>query len=296
MHTQKLSKNGLASLNVHSFDSISDYGEYVKSLEAGFIKGYQAGDSSSTNRRNWCDDTLTEAIERACNGGYWPEGAEALQSVDLSGTLGELMPVIEQSIDFGMTGGVVDTGEYLANSPECFLQLTDMEEARPIVKIAYMACPASTVSANQVLNRGRAMMALIDGLEKRGFSVQLDIVDLYAYEQTEACEFRIAVKQAGEPWSAGTVAYALANVGFSRRLGFRACEGDEFYTASQQSYASGSLLKKWEAKTIEENEYDLAFGYMIDGSDEGRSCKTPEGALRYMVKQITTQAPQLEAA
>lgn len=279
--------------HTYSFPSISAYAAFVQEIENSGKYWPKSKRSSHIHRGDyWASCDFDQALDRALDGGYWPEGAEQLQSINLAGQAGELIEQLNDELILAPVGGAVDIGEYLADGEECFYLMDSVEQAQTIVKIAVMNVCSSDTKASQVMNRGRAIMALVDALESRNFSVQLDVVDSFKWKKAVFPEYRTTIKQAGEPWAAGTVAYPLANASWGRRLGFRAAEGSPCGSMTTKGYGDGDDLVMWQSETINSGDYDFAFGYMLGES----IFNTPNGALRSVISTANKQNPQLLAA
>jgi hypothetical protein len=278
--------------HTYTFPSISAYAAYVKEIDnSGKYWPYSKKSSRNNYGKQWASCSFDKALDRALNGGQWSEGAEQLQSVNLAGQAGEMIAQLNDELILAPAGGAVDIGEYLADGEECFYLIDQVEQAQTIVKIAVMNVCSADTTKEQVMNRGRAVMALVDALERRNLSVQLDVVDSFKKGSAAYPEYRTTIKQAGEPWAAGTVAYPLANASWGRRLGFRACEGSPCGSMSTSSYGGGNDLASWQGDTIASGEYDFVYGYMMGENVYNR----PNSALRAVIKTANTQNPELLA-
>ena len=266
------------------FDSITAYGTAVRAL--GTQRHPKAGRASEKSRHADWDNghSFDDAVKCACAGGYWPEGAQALQSVNIHDLLNTAEFTVQSAIELAVTGGAVDVGEYLANSPECFYRVEETEPAKPVLKLGVLVAPAARITARQQMNRGRAIMALVEALEMTGYAVELCASYLSA-KQGKALRIDVCIKQAGEPWSAGTVAYALAHTAFTRRLGFRMAEAhpDKGWIATG-SYGSGHSIKEYKP-----DDMDLYFGYLTDA----KTVQTPQTALNSVMREAKQQRPEL---
>ena len=268
---------------IRNYPSISAFARHVESL--GDDRQHGANNSStSDNGYKWTmGQTLPEALEMGLSGGNWEQGARDLQKVDIDTMAHGIADVIEPAIIHGVTGGALDIGEYLANNPECWMLLEETEQAKPIVRVGACVVPSASVTAAELMNRGRAIIALVEALELQQYSVELVALWCTKHRNDKITYIsETVVKQAGEPWIPSSVAYAFAHTGFSRRLGFRALESDaDCYTITNVGYGRGDI----EAP----KGYDLYFPYLSDGDRTA----TPDMALEYILSQATKQQPNL---
>lgn len=286
-------RNLFSSYTEHTFSSISDFAGYVSDRHLKHQRPAKANNASEKVRDEDWDNGhgLQDAIDCGLNGGYWPEGAQQLQSIDLSGDIAGSGYLTEPVIDFGATGGAVDVGEYLSGSPECFYQQTEhLSAARRVVKIGVVSSAPSRTTSEQILNRGRSIMALVDTLELQGYSVQLDVLEGFFFGERAAHSYTITIKHAGETWAASTVAYPLAHAAFSRRLGFRALESEKncTYMTNDGCYGN-SLYMTYKESKITANTYDVFFDYMTGAREHNE----PSTSLAAILEQASKQAPQL---
>jgi hypothetical protein len=268
------------------FDSITEYAHYCADTPA------DQGSNDTSQRRHGHDWDLglsfDDAITACKRGGYWPEGAEKLQAVSL-GNFNPSDYIPDYAIDLGVMGGGVDTGEYLAGSPECFNQLIEDKQSRKVITLDVLSVCAGIIKADNWLNYGRAILALVDTLEMQNYSVELR--STYCAGTDAQCDIQasIVVKHAGEQWSAGTVAYALAHPAFFRRLGFKFTEtapNDLAHKAtSDGSYGKYQHLRHWTGS----QGADIYFPYQTDE----RLFNTPEKAIKHVMAIAHDQQPNL---
>lgn len=270
--------------HLYHFASIGDYADHVARLHRNKVWWPNTDKSSQkSHSRDWCADSFGGALQRCLDGGFWPEGAESLATVDVRELAAEMSPLTDIAIELGVAGGAVDVGEYLAGGEECFYQAQEVEENKPIVRIGFMAVCSAAVKAKQMLCRGRGLLALVECFELRGYSVELTAVDSFdnggsmTYGETHT-----TIKAAGEPWSAATVAYPMAHTGWSRRLGFRFLEGSTAGEPSNSNgYGGGYTLEHWHSEGVDERQgFDLAFRYVLKGCDYGDDTQAVENILK----------------
>jgi hypothetical protein len=196
-----------------------------------------------------------EAMSLAKAGGYWAEGAEKMvQGVADAAALREnhAQPMLTNTV----AGFMPDVPAYLAGVPDCMVAFEEGDISqiqRPVVTIG-VGIFAWSVSPSAVINRGVAILSLIDAIESVGYRVQLD----YVGDNTGDGGFkkiRVVLKRAGDHWNPGQVAFATAHAAMLRRLTVACLERDPATVPrTKEGYGHG------DDGYIE--EYSLAFPYM----------------------------------
>jgi hypothetical protein len=272
----------MSNYDIQHFDSIAQFARFVDSVKNKPVE-YAEASKKEGRGEGWDLNTdFNEALEIGLNGGLWPEGAKELQSVDITSASESLASIITPAMVNDVTGGAVDIGAYLSDDPECFFRLDEEEQVKPIIRIGVCSVPRCDITSHQLINQGRAIMALIDALEMQGYSTELEALIPFIDNKGRGYIAEIDVKQAGHPWDASSVAYALAHPAFSRRLGFKALEVNErFARITTESYGRGEIPKP--------EKFDIYFNYLT----EKREVVPPENALSYVTDIAKKQAPQL---
>lgn len=268
---------------LYRYNSVSAFGEALAAMPK---LDYDAKKSSQEkNDLEWSGGIdYDQALKIATDGGAWREGAERLNDTSIAGDLGEKANVADLGIDHGVVGGCVDVGEYLSNSPECFTQVYEIEQAAPVVRVAVCAWVSCMYSADQLINRGRAVLGFINALEQRGYSVELCAVLPFIDKSADTQRvYEVAIKNAGEQWNPAAAAYALVHPAFMRRLGFRAVETHD-QSISRHGYGCGRDASDYH------HDADL---YIADPLGAAHY-DTADTALARVLEQVNAQAPHLD--
>jgi len=251
-----------------NFDSVTEFAQHIKELDDIGIYDVTADGKEAAKRsrkkpsKQWCMCTsFEEALDMALAGGHWPEGCKDLQKAIADAPLSINVDPAD-SFELDRIGAAVDVGEYLNNSPECMIYCEPVQQEKPVVTIGVQVHRSFDTPASSALNRGRAIMAVIDALEAQGKRVELWAI-LAAPDTCKTIEAHIKLKSASQALCLENLAYALGHSAFSRRLGFRLIEA---YTAKSTHGCYGGGTVK--------TEYDINYGYQIGGYD------TPQIALR----------------
>lgn len=259
------------------FDSVSAFGAYIKELDAK-PRHYRAATESiaAPKETRWdLDLGYDRARDYAVRGGSWVRGASDLLRAKAPDTP-ELTTLIDDlKLELVPQGGAVDVGEFLQNSPECFYGIEEQQVEKNITRVVVSTSSAASVDASDMLNRGRAILSLVDALERNNCSVEL--VALVGYQRDlngrTGMEGYITVKQAGEPWTATSAAFALAHPAMSRRLGFRLLESCKpAIWLTKKGYGNGGVRQR--------EEGEIYFGRV----DNGGCYNTPQKALKTVIK------------
>ena len=208
------------------------------------------------------------AMDLAMSGG-WAEGAAKMAK-----TVGLAAPFIKQAVapelELGMTGFLPDVPSYLRGSPCAMYGYAEEDESsRPVVRVGVNCMMASAMEADCAFNRGAAILGIIDELENSGHRVELWAVLRTGGEHFGARGLEAAVKAqhasevllkaAGEQWNPASVAFAICHPAFSRRLGFRVLESDEYTVRLTHGGYGGDY-----GVDRETSDFDVWFKYETD--------------------------------
>lgn len=252
----------------HDFKSMRELGLYLG-------KAYRVPTANqSSERRDFCAMQYSEALECATRGGFWAKGAEKLQKVKLP-ALAITKQINEAILQSAPVGFAPNVGAYCAGLPDSMFALENSATPRPVCHIEVNATLSSEATEAQTYNRGRALLAVIKGLEANGISVSVTAY-VYSIDRDKANSMRLSVpvKRSNEALNASKLAFALCNAAFVRRLYCRAIEcNDDVYKMSQDAY--GYLGdKRGEGADIH-----------FSGIDARTPTHTPEKAIDYVLEQ-----------
>ncbi len=205
-----------------TFDSIAQFGRWVQDASAKrdrLLWGTESVDNASG--KTWAEFGYSEALDRALDGGAFPEYEALKQELDLGLPVAE--PGMNLSVEPDMLGEELDLTAYREHDPECMHAISFVEADDRVVRIGVNTCNPASATRQQIMNRARAVLAAVNWLEEHGYSVELSII-LYNRKNVDADQAmvscKIVVKPAGMLVSVEQLAFALS-AGFYRRLGFR---------------------------------------------------------------------------
>jgi hypothetical protein len=156
----------------------------------------------------------------------WPEGAERVNALRAKVSLGNIRKE-KEVLATRKAPGRIDMGRAMMGHPYAFQRVIDSDRdttgsSRNVVDIVLNACVSAFVSTDTIEARGAAMLALAEALEQRGKRVRITVG--MANESGCGIEYKIVVKQPGQPLNLNSVAFAVAHPSFFRRFVFSAME------------------------------------------------------------------------
>jgi hypothetical protein len=198
----------------------------AKALENGVSKG-------GKGNADWAGGSFDDAVAMATGKGYEeviPKVKEYLSFLETD--LAEAMHMDFETI-FDVSGSFVDMGRYLSGDPENMmdcLPVPTMKTGR-VLKVAVPICYSHTVPAKTVLNRGIAVMAMVEA-----FSILQHPMEVWAVMGIHGSKpgvgavrlnYNIKVQDADQPVNMGRLMYWLAHPTVLRQLCFAVEETEE---------------------------------------------------------------------
>tara|TARA_R110000851_G_scaffold276686_1_gene429729 strand:+ start:250 stop:1077 length:828 start_codon:yes stop_codon:yes gene_type:complete len=250
----------------------------------------KAGASSTHNGADWAPQTLKEAEVIANNGGADFDTADKMMAVktltDAAMTDALYLPNWTPSV----AGFLPSVPAYCAGEPlSMFDQSESVLETAKVLKIAVVCIPCSEVTATAMLNRGAAILGAIDALERDG-NIRVELVGMFPSYSVGAknCLMEMTLKNAGDDWNPASVAFAIANPAFGRRIGFRWLESKQAYAGNvERCYGHGST-KNNKAPI----ECDIYLPYL----EQDAGYTTPNLAVESISNTFSNQLDQLDHA
>jgi len=253
-----------------TFESISAIAGHLDSHEPQVEGWIIDGGSGQRPDKSWDHGmSLSDATEVCRKGGNWVEGGQNLKEVTLemaSMRRDGMAPIIENDV----TGYLPDIDAFLAGDPCNMLSEGEGDDANgKIVKIGVHVFQSAMTSVEKKLNRGAAIMSCIDALEDAGYSIELWAVNT-ASSGTQSVDYRVLIKEAGQPWSPAAAAFGIIHPAFFRKVVFALAEREKGY----DDYCKGQGIG------YEPDGFDIVFPALL-GSDS-RWASTKEGALKHV--------------
>lgn len=156
----------------------------------------------------------------------WPDGAERVNRLRAKVSLGNVRKE-KTVVPIRKAPGRIDMGRVMQGHPYAFQRVVDSDHdtagsSRNVVDIFLNCCVSAFVSTDTIEARGAAMLALAEALEQRGKRVRITVG--MANEKGCGIDYKVVVKQAGQPLNLNSVAFAVAHPSFFRRFVFSAME------------------------------------------------------------------------
>jgi hypothetical protein len=268
-------RNSRASDNGRAVWLFDSYTQYVNA-SAGEAGGGR-GDMDRASRHEsstFTDFTGTKdygtAKDLALHG--WSEGTERVQS--MSASMSGTMSVQRYGMELALTGGAVDVPTFLTGEHEC-MWTWQASPAKRGAKIVIEGSAASGVKPEQILQRGAAIVSLIDALESGGISTEAELrFTLTDPSSSHVLQHRVTLKQASDALDIPALAFAVAHPSSLRRIGFGVMERSsaalrdrfEFGMPGRYGYATQSLASEFtEGEVfIASNLLTSGFGHSVE--------------------------------
>lgn len=175
--------------------------------------------------------TFEDAMRLAKEG--WPEGMARVKEMteSLWKVIGQQMTRVD--VDYDVAGSFADVDRFLTGEPENMVLFVEDENVRgrgKVVKIWANMAASCGVSTETIFCRGAAVVALVDALEKLGYSCEIVVASAIAGRwrgDEDVLQYDVCVRKAGEPLDLDRLAFALANAAWLRRLVFSAKEQED---------------------------------------------------------------------
>lgn len=214
---------GTKSAVVLTADSWLDYVAFADARAQGKITGptsiHEATAEVTGTRIEWRGaKTFDEALAQARDGS--PEHlalvGRALDVIAATSTR-EMVPTLV----YDVAGETPDVARFVAGDPLCMVtRRPTARTARPIVRLLVHIGSLSDVEAHQKINRGAALVSLIDGLEDAGQRVEVTVCASAKHCEGATYTMRATVKRADEPTNRDVLAFALVSPAAQRRIDF----------------------------------------------------------------------------
>jgi len=208
-----------ATFNIE-FDSLSRFVDWVESSTPTPGASHSSVETGKFREKFTESKSMEHAIEIARAG--WPEGAEQLKNAATNLKIDRAEQGTKNIRAFDVAGAFPDVPSYVAGAVDHMVTIEqDIEEK--IIKIAVNVGGAANVPAKQWINRGAALINLIDDIESNGVSVELYAVKKLS-KKNQNLNISINLKQANEPLDYGYMSFALCHPAMARRFSFKVIE------------------------------------------------------------------------
>ena len=221
-----------------TIDRFSSWSEFEKVAVAGRKPDHHSttGGAEFTGSESWED-----ALELSRKG--WGEIRPAVDAL-VEKMEAKIAPVLQPAFTsyFDVSGGMVDVGRFMDGEPECMVETRLIETARPgkVISILVNGSFNAGTQGKAIQERGAAIVALVDALEKMQHSTEIDV----EISCLEGLTTLIRVKNAEDGLDIDALMFAIAHPSALRRIYFAYLEGHKtFGYLADSTYGASSPLK-----------------------------------------------------
>ncbi len=275
--------------HVDRFDSVRAFADYAQGMRTP-----ETLRSSVDNARRHDWDLgvgFAGAVSLAQHG--WPEGAAKVAELadaiyaDLRLRMDDdLQPVAD------VAGGAVNIGDYLAGAPDCMVAMELQPVPRPEVRIAVSIGFSGSITADLILTRGAAILALAQALIRSGLRVTLvgESRSLSTRGAKVRSDMFIDLIRPGESADVDALAFALVHPAMLRRLGFAVIERGPAEVSAPLTAAGYGI-----APSDAPDGFDLHFPWVSAGDSREQSKWASPAAAMATVIDAARRAGILES-
>lgn len=192
------------------FSSLMECVKYIEKIPSDMrANGWNNNEDDFTKTRN-----MDHAIDLVRNG--WPEGIERAE--EIARTMDIDAPQ-QRKRSYSVAGGSVSVGRLIAGNPLHMVERSK-QPGRKIVTLFVENSVSAAVSADSLTLRASVIAAMVDILERQGYSCQIVALDTSLHVGKPGAHIAVTIKQAGEKLNLNDTAFALGHPSFLRRLCF----------------------------------------------------------------------------
>lgn len=161
---------------------------------------------------------FTGAIQLAKNG--WLDGVKKIKnhSAEITNRTDDKL---KAGFVSNVSGNRVNVPRYLTGRPDCMDRFVKTPKPHPIIDLAVGVGVSSAVHSDQVVAYGQALVALVEKLQGKGYSVGLSVVHGVYLDTTRSFAVNaVRLKHPQQSLSLADFAFALIHPAFQRRLLF----------------------------------------------------------------------------
>ena len=217
------------SIHLESWDSLI---HHLRTAEAQPGWGGYSTSHDPERHGNWFGtSSFDEALRLAVHG-------DPVIRDKMDSAVAKLQPEQVIEWEFAPVGVLPCIPAYAAGVPEDMMFPIEVEKQARIARICVNISTSASVSPQSIINRGAAIVALIDRLQIEGWRIELSVVwqGLVSCNHNDTMSYRVVVTQAQEPVHMDWISFALAHPSMDRRVMFRVHETVLPYT--DQGYGS----------------------------------------------------------
>tara|TARA_R110002153_G_scaffold274037_1_gene446795 strand:+ start:34645 stop:35481 length:837 start_codon:yes stop_codon:yes gene_type:complete len=240
------------------FDSITALGAHCDRLQQNNRdRKYGTASTASDDSAFYGGWSFKKALECAQNGGGWQKGAEMMPRVHVPNLTLKGRAIDTPYVDSDVVGFAPNVPAYINGVPDSMLSFNEAPQGNKLLRVAVAVGRCASTKQKHVLNRGAAIMAVLDQLSRDGYSIELWALWRNSNDG-KGVSIETCVKHGTDVWSPESIAMALCHVSFQRRLCWRVAESIE----GQNHGASITRSSYGNGYATEYDDFDLSFGYV----------------------------------
>ena len=272
-----------------TFDSLVEAANFARTTPRDSGAPDSSGKLKDDN--TWdLDMNLEQTLAFVASGEIWEKGLNNMtDAMEITDTLAarSVLPRVNSVI----AGGAVSIGRYVTGDPRCMRRRQKSPAVdKPVLSIGIQLGIAWSVSAEQKLNFGAALLSVIDELERSGY--RCEVVALWRASGNNGPDYKHYVnieynlKQPQDRWNPASLAYAIAHPAFIRRMTWRIAETQhQWNIATHSCYCTNENTKHLRRSLSA--DFDIYFDCLEPGN--ARKCDRPAGAFEYVTGVVNKQ-------
>lgn len=178
------------------------------------------------------DFTGTASLEHAIQLGRegWPEGVQRLGEAAVDVDLDDFDLTSLPQPYYDLAGEEVDVGRYLTNEPEAMIAYNMSANPNKTIEVVVEGIQSYRTTKEQIIGRGVGILASMQALQARGFSVGVTFATAlhgsitYGSSDRLRSEYYVPLQEPGDVADVDSMAFALLHPSMLRRFMFAAYE------------------------------------------------------------------------
>jgi hypothetical protein len=279
--------------DIYEFESVIEFAEFV---DANVKESHSRScpPSSFDNHQSWDD-----AIRRASIGNR----EDVKKLFDNLTIWNDLRRDSAQQEVRDVSGEYFDVAEYLSGEPECFRAMTVQECGKPVIPLMINCSMAYNIKAEEIINRGTAVVALCDELESQGYIIDMKVVfasQAHGMRQANGYPNRngrhyTSVKIQNRPLDIDGLSFCVINPAFLRRLYLGLLE----YSYGLRSIAGVTSVRDYDLSgTVFDDDYPGFYFQALWSWSDARKYSTLESSKEHVLSMVDkfNENPQVQVA
>ena len=265
------------------FNSIAEFSDFIEADDQD--KAMQRRKHTSLTYK--AAMSVEKARECARLGGYWPEGAKNIEPIELDVDALNASDLAIKLPEAAMQGYRANVGAFLSGAPKCMVKTAPAVRPNRLLRIGVQVGKAWDVEQHLTFNRGNAILSVLNALHELGFAIELWAVErTYERTLTHCQSNEVCIKRASDSYSPDSIAFALCNDAYQRRLCWRSSEIRSDTNPHVQSIIDAAYGM---GQDVDFSDFDISYGYLLNR----RQWHNKAYALDHIVKDTKRQLDKM---